>query len=168
MNGPETTPASLKAFPRLCPLAWLAAACLALLPACQTVPPPAPVNLSEPGWRVQQGQAVWRAHKDAPEIAGELLVATHGDGRSFVQFTKPPLALVTAQRSRARWHLNLPPGYDLKGRGEPPPRLVWLHLAPFVRGAEPPARWWSERGAEGSWRLADAHTGETLEGYLAP
>jgi len=32
-----------------------------------------PVSLSEPGWTIRQGQAVWRRYHDTPDIAGELL-----------------------------------------------------------------------------------------------
>src|SRR5213593_2130154 len=62
--------------------------------ACRTAPPLAPANLSEPGWRIREGQAVWRPKIEAPEIAGELLVATHPNGQTFLQFTKTPLPLV--------------------------------------------------------------------------
>src|ERR1044071_2118887 len=65
----------------------LASGCLS---ACGTARPLPAVNLSEPGWRVQQGQAIWRTRKNAPEVAGELMVATHPGGRTFLQFTKTP------------------------------------------------------------------------------
>jgi len=51
---------------------------LATVAACRTAPPLPPVNLSDPRWTLQQGQAVWRSQLNAPEIAGELLVASRG------------------------------------------------------------------------------------------
>src|SRR2546422_5254946 len=59
--------------------------------ACRTVPPLAPANLSEPGWTMREGQAVWRPKTEGPEIAGELLVAIHRTGETYLQFTKTPL-----------------------------------------------------------------------------
>src|SRR5256885_14903702 len=56
-----------------------------------------PVNLSEPGWTIRQGQAVWRPNRGPLEIAGELLVATRSDGCSVVQFTKTPLPFLVAR-----------------------------------------------------------------------
>src|SRR6185503_6749264 len=42
-----------------------------LLTSCRTTLTLPPVNLSEPGWTLRQGQALWRSKRDAPEIAGE-------------------------------------------------------------------------------------------------
>ena len=89
---------------------------------CHTVPPLPPVNLTEPGWTVLQGQAVWRTKKDAPEIAGELFVATNPDGRSFVQFTKTPLPFVVAQTTTNSWQIHFVPNdKTYSGRGKVPP-----------------------------------------------
>src|SRR5258708_3062502 len=43
---------------------------------CRTAAPLPVVNLKEPGWTVREGQAVWRRDRKAPEIAGDILVAT--------------------------------------------------------------------------------------------
>src|SRR2546430_5175382 len=64
----------------------------AALLGCHTDSPP-PLNLAEVGWKVRKGEAVWRSGPGAPELAGELLVATHPDGRALVQFTRSPLLL---------------------------------------------------------------------------
>jgi len=79
------------------------------LAGCQTIPALPPVNLSEPGWTIHEGQAVWRSKKDAPEIAGELLVAVNPDGRSFVQFTKTPLPFIVAQTTINSWQIHFVP-----------------------------------------------------------
>src|SRR5690242_18775520 len=58
--------------------AWLFIWLIALS-GCMTMKPLPKVNFSEPGWTVRQGQAVWRPQREAPEIAGELLVASRAD-----------------------------------------------------------------------------------------
>ena len=135
---------------------------------CQSLPPDAPINLTEPGWSVRQGQALWRRGTGATELAGELIVATHPDGRSLVQFLKTPVVLVTARTSANRWRIEAPPDYRLEGYGAPPSRAVWLHLAKFLTGAPPPGRWTWERRADNSWWLENRTTGERLEGFLSP
>src|SRR6266545_4153823 len=90
------------------PRPLLAAGLLAAaLTGCQTAPPAPPVNLSEPGWVIRQGQAVWRPKPRETDVAGDLLVAMHRDGRSVVQFTKPPLSLAVAQRDTNSWRVQL-------------------------------------------------------------
>lgn len=139
-----------------------------VLAACKTaMPPMAPLNLAEAGWKVRQGQAVWRPDNRAEEIAGELLVATHPDGRSLVQFTKTPIQMVLAQRWPMRWEVHFPPNNVLDGYGSPPSRMIWLHLAKFLDGEEPPSRWKAERKQQ-SWKLENPGTGEKLEGYVTP
>src|SRR6266513_1380446 len=70
---------------------------------CRSLPPLPPANLSEPGWIVREGQAVWRPKKGAPEIAGEIMVATQNNGRTFVQFTKTPFPFVIARTETNSW-----------------------------------------------------------------
>lgn len=141
---------------------------LILLTGCRTIAPLPPANLAEPGWTVRQGQAVWRAKHDAPEIAGEILVATRGDGRAFVQFTKTPLPFAVAQRTRESWQVEFPiQNRRYSGRGNPPARLVWLHLPDCLAGTRLAKAWSCEHSGE-QWRLENAATGELLEGYLAP
>jgi len=137
--------------------------------SCRTVPPLPAVNLAEPGWRVQRGQAVWRSRQDAPEIAGELLVATHSDGRAFLQFTKTPLPLVVAQTTSNAWRIQfVAEGKSWSAPGKPPAQLAWLQLLRCVRDSAPPANWhWRPRD-DGHWRLENNVTGEMLEGYLTP
>src|SRR5262245_37114433 len=118
--------------------------CCLLLGAagCHLVPPLPAVNLSEPGWRVREGQAVWRAKRDAPEIAGEILVATRPDGRAFVQFTKTPFPFMIAQTTTNTWQAEMPTQNRLySGRGKPPTRLIWLYLPRVLSGAAPPQGW---------------------------
>ena len=75
------------------------AALLLLLCAGCATPPLPPADFSAPGWRVQQGQAVWKPSSSRPELAGDLLLATNVNGNFFVQFSKMPFPLATAQVS---------------------------------------------------------------------
>src|SRR5262245_20033091 len=110
-----------------------------LMAACRSLPPLPPANFSEPGWTVRQGQAVWRAHGHSPELAGELLVASHRDGRTLVQFTKGPLPFVVAQTTTNSWQVDfVPKNKTCSGRGRPPARVIWLHLARSLDGSPPP------------------------------
>lgn len=138
-------------------------------PGCQTIPTLPPVNLSEPGWTVSQGQAVWRTKKDAPEIAGELILATNPDGRSFLQFTKTPLPFVVAQLTANSWQIHfVPENKTYSGRGAPPKQLMWLYLPRCLAGSPPPKSWSWNRLENNGWRLENPATGESLEGYLNP
>lgn len=128
----------------------------------------APVDLSAPGWRVQEVAAVWRARRAAPELAGELLLATHPNGERLVQFSKQALPLVTAQVGTNGWGLtsSLRAG-RFGGRNQPTERVPWFQLT-NLPPAELPAtsRWRLDFTAEGLWRLTDSRTGETLEGMV--
>ena len=140
-----------------------------LLAGCRTASPMPPVNVREPGWNVQQGQAVWRSRRNAPEIAGELVVAMHPDGRSLVQFTKTPLPFVVAQATIDSWQVQFVPQNKVySGRGQPPAQLIWLHLPQCLRGGDPPEDLLWRQLANQGWRLENRSTGESLEGYLAP
>ncbi|MEO8429449.1 MAG: hypothetical protein ABI651_20340, partial [Verrucomicrobiota bacterium] len=140
-----------------------------LLAGCRTATPLAPVNLQEAGWNVQQGQAVWRSRRSAPEIAGELVVAMHPDGRSLVQFTKTPLPFVVAQIMIDCWQVQFVPQNKVySGRGRRPAQLIWLHLPHCLQGDRPPRDLSWVRFENQGWRLENRSTGESLEGYLAP
>jgi hypothetical protein len=121
------------------------------------------------GWRVQEGQALWRPGRRYPELGGDLVVATHEDGRCLIQFSKTPIALMLAQTTGTNWLIQFPPAnISLKGRGHPPTRFAWLYLHAALSGQElaPPLRF--EREADGGWRLENTQSGETLKGFLAP
>lgn len=131
--------------------------------------PLAPVDLSASGWQLLQGQALWKPDKNEPELAGELLVALHEKGRSFVQFDKIPFTLVVAQQQADRWQIEFPSRpVRLAGRGQPPARFPWLHLPSVVRHQALPSEWRVEKSADGHWKMEHRRTGETLQGFLAP
>lgn len=135
---------------------------------CQTIPALPPVNFSQPGWNIRQGQAVWCRGKDAPEITGELLVAANPDGRSFVQFTKTPIPFIIAQTASNSWQINFVPANRIySARGNPPARIVWFQLPRCLSGA-PPSKGWECINHGFDFRIERPSTGESLEGYLNP
>ena len=85
-----------------------------------------------------EGQAVWRPKIEAPEIAGELLVATHRNGETFLQFTKTPLPFVVARITTNRWLIENRPSREYIADGinsqsphlgiERPPTSDWVKI----------------------------------------
>ena len=139
---------------------------MVLAAGCNTLPLQPPMNLAEPGWVVRQGQAVWRTSTNSPEIAGDLMVAIHPDGRSLVQFTKPPLPFVTAQKFTNGWQAQFfAQKRSYSGRGEPPDRILWLHLPDGLIGRHSTTNWFLTRNAE-TWHFESLTTDETLDGFL--
>jgi hypothetical protein len=142
-----------------------------LLPAlgaagCRTASPLPPADFKQPGWTVRQGQAVYVTKRGAPEIAGEILLATRNDDRAFVQFSKTPFPLMIAQSASNYWELQVPAqNRRYAGHGLPPARLILLWLARVLSG-QPPPKGWSWHSDEHGWRLENPATGERLEGYL--
>src|SRR5262245_61755748 len=133
---------------------------------CRSLPPLPPANLSEPGWTVKQGQAVWRSKKDAPEIAGEIMVATKKDGGIFVQFTKTPFPFIIARTQTNSWQLEVPTrNKRYPAPDHPPERTIWFHL-PRALAGEQLKKPWSWKAKENQWRLENPSTGESLEGYF--
>jgi hypothetical protein len=126
-----------------------------------------PVSLKEPGWKVHQGQAVWTLPDRKSDIAGEVVVATGPEEKSFVQFSKSPFTLVIGQANATHWEVEFPPqNKRYAGPGSPPKRLIWLYL-PRILAGEPPPPNWTWRNLEGTWRLENGNTGEALEGFFA-
>src|SRR4051812_42876755 len=96
---------------------------LLLAGGCRSLPPLSPADLSAPGWRVQQGQAIWTPPHHRPELAGDLLFATHTNGNFFIQFSKTPFTLATAASEDGLWEIRFGGDqYTWRGRGRPPSR----------------------------------------------
>jgi len=140
---------------------------LIALTGCTTLSRPLPpVNLSEPGWKVRQGQAVWTLPHAQKDIAGEVILATGPADKAFVQFSKSPFTLVVGQLDAKHWQVEFPPqNKHYAGPGTPPKRLIWLYLPRVLAGKSPPSGWiWSE--SDGNWRLQNPGNGEALEGFF--
>jgi hypothetical protein len=166
--GPNPSPGPERAFShhRKPLFAILGLLLLTTLSGCLTGPPLPEVNLSEPGWTIRQGQAVWQTGRKSPEIAGELLLATRADGSTFVQFTKTPFPVATAQSTAAGWKIEFPPqNRHFAAPGKPSARIVWFQLANSVEG-KPAAKGWTWRDAGANWELKNSSSGESLEGYF--
>jgi len=140
-----------------------------LCPGCRTANPLPAADLSAPGWRVQQGQAVWQPSQHRPELTGDLLLATNVNGDFIVQFSKIPFPLATAQVSGDQWQIKFGADeYSWHGRGTPPARFGWFQLPRALRNPNPGGNWRFSRVASNSWRLENPRTGETLEGEFFP
>ena len=141
---------------------------LSLLTACRTIPELPSANLSDPGWTVQQGQAVWKPNKNSAEIAGELVAATRPDGQTLLQFIKTPFPIVIAQTTSNLWRMEIPAeDRVVQGRGAPPSRAGWLQLARALAG-QTVARSWQFRRDGPDWLLENPSHGEVLSGYFSP
>lgn len=136
---------------------------------CATAPPQNLFTISGPGWQIEQGQALWTPRQGAPQFGGDLVLATDTNGRSFVQFDKTPLTIVTAQVTPRQWLLRFPQGGGTwTGHGHPPTRTVWPYLAAALAGKPLPKPLHFEQKPGGNWRLENEKTGEILEGFLSP
>lgn len=136
---------------------------------CYTAPKAPLFTASGPGWRVQEGQALWRPNRDFPELGGELVMARDNYGRCMIQFAKTPLALVQTQTTREKWRIEFPPRrMRFGGKLPPPTRFAWLYLPAALSGQPLPDRFHFEQKADGGWRLENTRSGETVEGFLSP
>jgi hypothetical protein len=133
---------------------------------CLTMRPLPKADLSQPGWAIRQGQAIWKPGSKSPEIAGELLLATRPDGSSFTQFTKTPFPFAIAQTTSNSWQVDFPPqNRHYAYPGKPPARIIWFQLVNAVTG-KPLAKNWSWHDSGTNWELKSS-SGESLEGYFA-
>ena len=140
-----------------------------LCAGCRTASPLPPADFSTPGWRVQQGQAVWKPSSSRPDLAGDLLLATNVNGNFFIQFSKIPFPLATAQVSGDQWQIQFGADqYSWHGRGTPPSRFGWFQLPGALRDANLGGNWRFTCVETNSFRLQNSHTGETLEGGFFP
>ncbi len=142
---------------------------LAVCAGCRTALPLPPADFSAPGWHVQQGQAVWKPSSSRPEIAGDLLLATNVNGNFFIQFSKIPFPLATAQVAGDQWQVEFGADrYSWHGHGTPPARLGWFQLPAALHDANLGGNWKFTQIETNSFRLQNSHTGETLEGGFFP
>lgn len=119
------------------------------------------------GWRVQQGQAVWQPRANIPEIAGDVVMAKDDQGRALVEFSKPPITMMTAQFDGRRWLIRFPPqDLGFTGRGAYSKRFLWLLLPGALEGKPMPAGITFERQDGEGWVLKNTRSGEMVKGYL--
>jgi hypothetical protein len=141
----------------------------ALMFSCGCRTPQNLFTATGPGWRVQQGQALWRPKSGLPEFGGDLVLASNPDGRALIQFDKTPLSMVFAQVTTNRWLIRFPQQQlGFSGQGLPPTRFGWLYLPAALDGQPLPPPLLFGHKPDGGWRLENTRTGEILEGYLSP
>ncbi|MGV3772284.1 MAG: hypothetical protein ACO1QB_05240 [Verrucomicrobiales bacterium] len=121
-----------------------------------------PANFEEPGWDVTQTQATWRPHKNAPEITGDLIIATNSTGRTFISFSKT-LPLITAQSSREGWRIEAPENRKHSAPGKPPARISWFQIVPARAGERLPKQWEASQQQGHFVQLVNSRTGESLQ-----
>jgi hypothetical protein len=137
--------------------------------SCRTNKPLPTADFSQPGWRVLEGQAIWKPAGDHPEMAGDLLVATNVNGNYFLQLTKFPFPLVTTINMDDQWQIEFgAEEHSWRGRGNPPERFVWFQLPGALLGEKPAGNWHFENLGTNSWRLENPQSGESLEGGFFP
>ena len=139
-----------------------------IVSSCHTSPKAASrIDLSGPDWRTRQGWALWRTKKDAPEIAGEVIIGTNSTGRAFLQFLKNPLPLVTAENTPDHWSIEfVPERRSFSGGGTPPVQLTWLHLLRARQGIKVPKRFTLTTTDAGEVEIADTVSGERIRLFL--
>jgi hypothetical protein len=166
-HGSLVSPRSLFSIKKTSILFFLLSGALFLC-GCQS-PVQSLFSASGSDWRVQQGQALWRPQRGLPEFGGDLVLARDPSGRSLIQFDKTPMAILSAQTTSNRWLIKFPQRHlSFSGFGPGSTRFSWLYLPAALDGQALPKNMTFERKPDGSWRLENSHTGETVEGYLSP
>lgn len=155
-------------FPIAGALLWCVVLALALA-ACRTPAPMPPADLTQPGWNIHRGQAVWLSSRQGAELAGELLFATNNNGDTLIEFVKTPLPVIVVRLSPETWQLEFATANRHHiGRNPPPARSAWLVLPRCLAGHAPPPGWSYEIDRNDNWVLDNQQTGERLRGYLLP
>jgi hypothetical protein len=122
-----------------------------------------PLDTSAPGWTVRQGQALWRTESDKPEVAGDVVLSSHQQAGSFVQFSKT-LPILSARIAPEGWEFEaVPENKRYSGRGKPPRRIAWLQLLRVLEGAEISDHWTVAKPSTDYVLLENQHSGERLE-----
>jgi hypothetical protein len=123
-------------------------------------------DLSQPGWRVWNGQAVWKPGQSLPELAGDVMVAVNANGNAIIQFSKT-LPFATARLDGRRWQIEFPAGNRrYSGLYPLPSHFAWLQLPGLVQGM-PPTKHWAEQGNLDQWQIVNRGSGESLRGFLS-
>lgn len=122
-----------------------------------------PLDTSAPGWKISQGQALWKPEEGKPEIAGDVVVSTHPQAGSYVQFSKT-LPILSARLAAEGWEFQtIPENKRYSGGGKPPKRIVWLQLLRVLEGRAISDQWIVAHPSDLFIALENPHTGERLE-----
>ena len=136
---------------------------VALLWGCSISAPLPEVDLSAPGWKVWNGQVLWKPKADRPAIAGEVVLARHQNGDVFISFSKPPVPIFNAQTYDDRWKIDLIYSEQSHaGFGSPPSRFIWFQIPALLQGARAPEGWQVQAVDNTTWELENPETGEHI------
>jgi hypothetical protein len=122
------------------------------------------VDLSSSQWRVWSGQALWEPGRNQPAVVGEILLALHDTGDTYINLAKPPLDIFTAQTHHRSWSVHLIENDKAyRGRGTPPKQFIWFYLPALLadRGSLD-ARWQVEKLDEQHWTFTDRTNSESI------
>lgn len=137
------------------------------LPGCSRVVTLPEVDLEDPGWKVQEGQVLWKPRTDRESIAGDLMVAQNTAGDILVSLSKSPFPIFTAQTSGILWRIDfIDRGRSYYGFGRPPRKFIWFRLPELIDGASAPKGWEVREVADGEWTISNGKTGETIRVVL--
>jgi hypothetical protein len=137
-------------------------AILALAAGCAEIDMPK-VDLSDPQWRVNHGQALWKPASGRLELTGDLVVAENANDDVWVNMTKSLLPIFTARTWENTWSIEfVQRAESYQGRGRPPvKRFIWFDLPDILQGAAPP-RHWQVSKSDGQLALRNSRTGEEI------
>jgi hypothetical protein len=127
------------------------------------------ISTSGPGWRFQQGQAIWRPGRNRAELTGELSVARNDRGACVFDFEKTPMPMTAGHTTGTNWLIRFPAmNLSFGGGGAPPRRFAWLYLGAALDGKVLPKPLTFEQRPDGGWRLENTRSGEFIEGVFWP
>jgi len=135
--------------------------CLTLM-ACAQQPMPT-INLQTEGWQLWFGQALWQPPKDRPRVAGDILLALHSNGDRFIELTKTPVVIFSAQTHGQQWSLStIDRDRAVRGRGQPTERFVWFYLPQYLADKSALPSGWEVSDQGDMVDFSNPKTGETI------
>ncbi len=135
---------------RLPALFSLAVAVL-LLAGCATPSVLPSLDVSGPGWKTWEGQAVWENRFDKNPLIGEFVTGvSQSEGVRFAELSKGGIPIVRARRTAEKWEIQfVPMNLAQKGKGtNVSKKWIFLHLPDIMAGANPPEGWSVERAKD--------------------
>ncbi len=138
-----------------------------LLTGCRSAP--MPVEETTPVAAVRhEGQAAWTPAQGQAAVVIDLQLWTRSTGEASLDVSKAGLPFVAVHLTRRGWRIEAVTGARYSARGEPPARVGWLQLATALAGRRPTPPWRMEQKVDGNWRLSNAGSGESFDGFLTP
>lgn len=129
-----------------------------LVCGCAHAPVMSEVDLSTAQWRVWSGQALWEPGREQPSVVGEVLLALHETGDTYINLAKPPLEIFAAQTHGRTWSVHLIENDKThRGRGKPPKQFIWFYLPSVLAGqAALDSHWQVDKLDDRIWTFANS------------